>query len=114
MEMEMDTDKEREDRVGKSYFLSKVPCYCQSHLFQPSSSKGSQVCLQANRLRPSMRSASSDQRQSLPECTAPAVSLGETESETEGDTTGRRVLKNGVFPRRSYEDKSQNVFGPES
>ncbi len=87
--MEMDTGKEegREEQVP----LSKLHCYCQSHLFQPSSSKGSQVCLHANRLRPSMRSASPDQCQSLPECTAPAVSPGETENETEGDRTWRQA-----------------------
>lgn len=39
---------------------------CQSHLFQPFSSEGSQVCLHANRARPSVRSVSSHQHHSPP------------------------------------------------
>lgn len=94
-------DAEKQKRLEESEFLSELRCYCQSHLFQPSSSKGSQVCLHANRLRPSMRSASSDQCQSLPECTAPALSPGETENETKGDRTWRQVTwKSRAFPCR--------------
>jgi len=49
------------------------------------------MCLQGKRLRPSMLSASSDQRQSLPESTAAVVSAGETGKETEQDRTERQA-----------------------
>lgn len=80
-------DGDGQETAGRSDFLSELHCYCQSHSFQPSASKGSQVCLQAKRRRPSMLSASPDQCQSLPECTAPVVSPGETENQTKGDKT---------------------------
>lgn len=87
--MEMDTRGREEE----------LHCYCHTHLFQPSPSKGSQVCLHADRLRPSMRSASSDQCQSLPERSAPVVSRGKTEEATQGDrrfsqrVMGKQLLK---------------------
>lgn len=43
------------------------------------------MCLHADRLRPGMRGASSDQCQRFPECYAPVVSPAEPEEETQGD-----------------------------
>lgn len=95
--MEMDAETGRElVPLKASTLTARAAC------FNLPSSKGSQVCLHASRLRPSMRSASSDQCQSLLECTAPAASPGETE----GDRTGRQGdLRSRAFPCRRYEDK---------
>jgi len=61
-----------------------------------------------------MLPASSDQCQSLPECTAPAVSPGETENETEGDGTWRRATRGaGFFPADHTQTKFQMALIPE-